>query len=134
LAPGREPLGIDKILMQMSRPDPVVSNQATYALATSYFGVDQTQWPDNFQPYNFTNLPEARIGSGCHGFLLAPNCGQCLFDNICNTLGAQIQAAGFVRTGQIVSRQTANTLVEAALGGTVNCDDLSTPDMNEACP
>lgn len=133
LAPNREPLGSENILLQMSMPDPVVSNNASRALATSYYGTEMSDWGPNFQTYDFENLPQATEGSGCHSFLLAPVCGQCLFDNICNTLGSQIQAAAFVRAGQVLERNTVNTLVETALGGTVQCDDLSTPNMNEAC-
>lgn len=134
LSPMRTPLGANNVLLQMSMPDPVVSNDASHALATAYYGTSMADWGPNFQPYDFTVLPQATQGSGCHSFLLAPVCGQCLFDNICNTLGSQIQAAAFVRAGQVLERNTVNTLVETALGGTVQCDDLSTPNMNEACP
>src|SRR5262249_26990621 len=129
LFPGRVPLGSENIMLQMSEPDPVVSNQATHALATALYGTSSQHWPQNYQRSDFTRLPQATVGSGCHGFLLGPLCGQCLYDNICNTLSAQVQAAGFIRTGTIISRNTANTLVEQAIGPPVQCDDLTTPDM-----
>lgn len=102
-------LGPDKVLIQMSRPDLVVNNQATLLLGLSYGrDLDLTMMPfasndDRFQIYDFSELGEATMGSGCHGWLLAPTCGRVdmngapdLPDVLCNTIGAQQQAAGFI--------------------------------------
>lgn len=101
-------LGAENVLIQMSRPDPVVSNQASLLLGIAYGrDLDLTMVPfvsndERFQIYDFSmlNRPE---GSGCHGWLLAPSCGQVdmngapnLPDILCNTIGAQQQAAGFL--------------------------------------
>ncbi len=102
------PLGRDKVLMQMSRPDPVVPNITSGLLGIAY-GMDVSFIPTangisvdsndtNFAVYDFSMLPQATVGSGCHGFILAPTCGTDLIDTLCNTLGAQQQAAVFVDT------------------------------------
>lgn len=88
--------GVDNVLMQMSLPDPVVTNLATYALAYSGYGIPPGN--NRLQIYDFTTLPNATVQSGCHGFILAPTCGACLVDTLCNTLGAQEQAALFLET------------------------------------
>lgn len=88
--------GVDNVLMQMSLPDPVVTNLATYALAYSGYGIAPGN--ERLQIYDFSALPNARVQSGCHGFILAPICGECLVDTLCNTLGAQEQAARFLES------------------------------------
>ncbi len=109
------PLGPENILMQMSRPDPVVPNSSSLLLGLAYdFDLDLTTDPftsndTHFAIYDFTGLPQATMGSGCHGFLLAPTCGAFnedgtpnLPDILCNTAGAQIQAAGFLESSGTV--------------------------------
>ncbi|MCK6550539.1 hypothetical protein L6R52_32175 [Myxococcota bacterium] len=94
LSDGRTPIGPDKVLIQMSLPDPVVPNDASYALGRSYgFALDGSD--DNFQIFDFSGVT-APTSSGCHSFLLAPICGECLVDTICNSFGAQQQAARFI--------------------------------------
>jgi hypothetical protein len=108
-------LGPENILMQMSRPDPVVTNSSSLLLGLAYgFDLDPTVEPfasndEHFQIWDFTGLPQTMSGSGCHGFLLAPICGAIndngtpnLPDILCNTAGAQIQAAGFLESGGAV--------------------------------
>jgi hypothetical protein len=116
--PGRMPIGVAKVLMQMSKPDPVVPNVSAYALATGYgFKIDGTD--PHFEIYDFTNAPAAHVGSGCHAFLLAPICGQCLFDNLCQSLGAQLQAAEFIDTEGATIGPEVRTI--PALGAAVDC-------------
>lgn len=94
--PGRPAnLGADRVLMQISQPDPVVANIASRQLGSAY-GFDVMGGDEHYQVFDFTNLPNATQGSGCHGFLVAPICGACLEATLCNTFGAQIQAAGFI--------------------------------------
>jgi hypothetical protein len=102
-------LGTDKILMQMSQPDPVVPNVATQLLASGYGFLGANGPTDHFQIYDFSDrasYPQAFAGSGCHGFLLAPTCGRigatALQDAFCNTVGAQTQAAAFLESGGAV--------------------------------
>lgn len=98
-----EALGLENILIQMSVPDPVVNNAATGLLAASY-GLatldlqtgTATPTSDRFQIFDFSALPQAAQGSGCHGFILAPTCGVDLVDSICNSIGAQAQAGAFL--------------------------------------
>jgi pimeloyl-ACP methyl ester carboxylesterase len=111
---GRTPFGADKLLMQMSLPDPVVSNEASIDLARSYF--EQGEESGSFTTYDFSTLPNARVGSGCHSFLLAPVCGECLTDNICNSLGAQVEATAFVTTGTRLTEAQRQGAVGAATG------------------
>jgi hypothetical protein len=109
--PGRMPLGSDRILFQMSKPDLVVSNQSTDALTRALYPMPNGSngAGDNLQIYDFTKTTASTRGTGCHGFLLGPLCGQCdhpdlssnLFDALCHSLGAQQQAAKFVATGMI---------------------------------
>ena len=94
-------LGLENVLIQMALPDPVVPNIATRIMAGAY-GLPATSPPPGagrFQVYDFSALPQATQGSGCHGWLLAPTCGLCLQDNLCKTIGAQQQAATFLETG-----------------------------------
>jgi hypothetical protein len=107
------PLGPENVLIQMSLPDPVVPNTASLLLGQAYgFDVDvdaRTSADEHFTIYDFRALPQAQTGSGCHGFLLAPTCGMInpngtpnLADVICNTIGAQQQAAGFIESSGTV--------------------------------
>jgi hypothetical protein len=58
------------------------------------------------------------MGGGCHGFLLAPTCGQCVEDTLCTTFGAQQQAAGFVDSGGMSVGPRRPTM---PLGGVIDC-------------
>jgi hypothetical protein len=105
--PARMPLTPAKILMQMSLPDPVVPNVSAFALAAAYgFKIDGSD--PHFQIYDFRMHPQSMQGTGCHPFLLAPVCGHCaptanvgaaIQDNLCQSLGAQHQAADFIASG-----------------------------------
>lgn len=114
LAAGRTPLGANKVLIQMSMPDPVVSNDASYALARGYGFTPGVS--DNFQTYDFTSITRPE-GSGCHSFLLAPICGACLNDLLCTTFGAQIQASTFVASGGAIVAPQKQDL------GALDCDN-----------
>lgn len=121
-----EPLGnsvgvpsttIDKLLMQVATPDLVIPNLSSQLLGNAY-GFDLMSMDPQYQAYDFTSAPAAGVGTGCHGFLLAPTCGACALDALCQTFGAQAQAATFLATGGMtVGPQTPDTL----LGGAVNC-------------
>lgn len=113
------PLTKEKILIQMSKPDPVVANVSTYALAQAY-GIKTDGSDNHFQPYDFTGLPAATQGSGCHAWLLAPRCGRCLIDVLCQTLGAQIQAAQFVNSSAATVTPKTPAMV---LPGTPACSN-----------
>lgn len=100
-------IGSNQVMIQMVQPDPVVTNLSSVALAGAYGYLPAATSPlaDHFQVYDMTALPQAASGSGCHGFLLTPiasngeACGACLTEALCNSLGAQIQAAGFLEGG-----------------------------------
>jgi hypothetical protein len=106
--PGRMPITPDRVLIQMSKPDLVVANVSTEALARGLYG-SMPGPGDNLQIYDFTHTMASTRGTGCHGFLLGPLCGRCdhavatdgLVDNLCNSIGAQQQAANFIATGRI---------------------------------
>lgn len=103
-------VGNANILMQMSLPDPVVPNAATGILAATYGFADLnrmtgmiTPTDEQFQIYDFSALPQATIGSGCHGWILQPTCGRLdmdgdldVADALCNSIGAQEQAGSFL--------------------------------------
>lgn len=111
-----QPFGAGKVLLQVAQPDPVFSNASSRALASAFgFRTDGTD--DHYQIYDFATLPSATQGSGCHPFLLAPVCGRCLIDTICQTVGAQTQAAGFIDSGAT----TIESKVSNAFG--FNCDN-----------
>lgn len=102
--------GVDNILMQVSMPDPVIPNVASEALGAAYgFATDNTS--GGYQVYDFSMLPQATMGFGCHGFLLAPVCGACFLDTLCMTFGAQQQAATFIATeGEIVGNRVPDSI------------------------
>jgi len=100
----RPALGSDRVLQQVALPDPVIANETSFALGGAYGFVDLMAMPPmptslRFQLYDFTTAPRA---TGCHGFLLQPGdpiggfCGTDINDAVCNTYGAQAQAAGFL--------------------------------------
>ncbi|MCB9646361.1 MAG: hypothetical protein H6730_07145 [Deltaproteobacteria bacterium] len=99
-------IGAQNVMIQMAQPDPVVSNLASIALAGSYgYLTPNSPLASHFEVFDMTALPQASVGSGCHGFLLSPlasngeACGACLTEALCNSIGAQIQAAGFLEAG-----------------------------------
>jgi hypothetical protein len=103
---GAQPIGANKVLLQMAIPDPVVPNGTTRALANAYgFSLTDNSDTSRFQTYDFGT---ATPGS-CHGFILAPleRCGGqdlppgigSVTAAICTTLGAQQQAVRFIGTG-----------------------------------
>lgn len=105
-SPGTSVTRSQRILMQIAKPDLVVPNGSSFALAAAYgFKPDDTD--PHFQVYDFTRDPASLQGSGCHGFLLGPICGRCthqnpveaVADGLCNTFGAQAQAVAFVTSG-----------------------------------
>ena len=87
--------GASNILMQVSVPDPVVPNVTSESLRDR-LGLTGT---DAYQVYDFSALPNANVGGGCHGFILAAVCGECLQDALCTTAGAQAQAVTFIGSG-----------------------------------
>lgn len=89
------PLTADRILMQVSQPDPVVFNTASAQLGAAY-GFDLVNGDPRYQVYDFSMFPNATMGGGCHGFILSPSCGQCVNDTLCYTFGAQQQAAAYL--------------------------------------
>lgn len=115
------PMGVgrDNVLLQMATDDPVVPNEATGLLAVSYglASLDLatgriTPTSERFQIYDFTALPQSRIGSGCHGFILQPSCGGLdmngdldVADALCNSIGAQLQAGEFLLNQMTVADQ-----------------------------
>lgn len=113
---GRTPFGSENLHMQMSLPDPVVSNEASIDLARSLFASEGGEESDSFTTFDFSALPNATVGSGCHSFLLAPVCGRCLTDNICNSLGAQVEATSFVTFGRRLTTAERNAAVQQATG------------------
>jgi pimeloyl-ACP methyl ester carboxylesterase len=121
-----ERLGTDKLLMQISQPDPVVPNIASQLLGGAYGFLADGAPTDRYQVYDFsdaTRYPQARNGSGCHGFLLAPICGNlqlgpaALVDGFCNTVGSQTQAASFLESGGT----RVGPKRPASLGPNLNC-------------
>lgn len=99
--------GADRILMQISQPDPVLTNTASQQLAAA-LGFDLVGGDDRYQVYDFSNLPASSETFGCHGFLVDPRCGECFEAALCNTFGAQSQAATFIATrGATIQGQTA---------------------------
>ncbi|MCA9556112.1 MAG: hypothetical protein KC933_39165, partial [Myxococcales bacterium] len=99
-------IGPQNVMIQMAQPDPVVSNLASIALAGSYgYLTEGSPLASHFEVFDMSALPQAAEGSGCHGFLLSPlasngeACGACLTEALCNSIGAQIQAAGFLEAG-----------------------------------
>lgn len=114
-----EPLGTNRLLLQMSRPDPVVHNPSTLRLANAY-GFDLAGGDRRFQTYDFTGRPGAETGGGCHGFLLQPSCGRCPQEALCATFGAQQQAAAFVNSAGMT---VADQLPMSLLGGMINCQN-----------
>lgn len=110
------PFGADGILMQVSRPDPVIPNPASARLGTAYgFDLENS---DNYRVYDFRTFPEAMVGTGCHLFLFSPSCGACFQDNLCYTFGAQRQAALWIDSG---GAPAASPRPETLLGGMINC-------------
>jgi hypothetical protein len=117
-------LGLDNVLIQMATDDPVVPNAATALLAASYGLADldlrtgtATPTSDRFQIYDFTALPQSRIGSGCHGWILQPTCGGFdmngdldVADALCNSIGAQLQAGEFLLNQMSVADQRPATV------------------------
>jgi pimeloyl-ACP methyl ester carboxylesterase len=103
---GAQPIGADKMLIQMAIPDPVVPNGTSRALANAYgFSLTDNSATSRFQTYDFgTATP-----GNCHGFILAPleRCGGQdqapgigrVTAAICTTLGAQQQAVRFIGSG-----------------------------------
>lgn len=120
--------GPDNILMQMVIPDPVVTNMSSVFLAGAYGFLPPENNPraDHFQTYDLSALPQASTGGGCHGFLFTPIassggtdvCGECLIDALCNTLGAQEQAATFLESGGMTVGPPRPNLV----AGLFSCD------------
>ncbi len=109
--------GTDAILMQVSIPDIIVTSSASEALAERY-DFSTTEDPQ-YQGYDCSVSPSS---FGGHGFLLAPVCGACPQETLCNTIGAQIQAATFAASdGQVISAQTPETL------GGLSCDNPCLP-------
>src|SRR5262249_9790175 len=106
--------------MQISFPDPVVSNQSSFALAAGYgFKTDGTD--PHFQIYDFRMAPASSAGGrGCHAVILPPLCGDCppggdagaaIQDNLCQSLGAQHQAADFIASsGAQITPQPSMTM------------------------
>jgi pimeloyl-ACP methyl ester carboxylesterase len=120
--PMRPALGTDRVMQQMALPDPVVANLSSFLLGGAYGFVDlATQMPtsDQFQIYDFTAAPN----DSCHGWLLTFGdplsgfCGADINDAICNTYGAQAQAAAFVDSaGMTVGPQQPTDI-----GGIIQC-------------
>ena len=116
-------LGVDRVLMQMSRPDPVITNVAARFLADAY-GLDVNDPAGPYQLYDFSALPQSQVGSGCHSFLLAPICGECVAEALCETIGAQTQAAVFLETeGQTITGQRPSAIP----GFVPSCDNPCGP-------
>ena len=100
-------VGSKQVMMQMVLPDPVVTNLSSFALAGAYgfLPAETSPLADHFEIFDMSALPQASDGSGCHGFLFTPiasngeACGACLTEALCNSLGAQIQAASFLESG-----------------------------------
>lgn len=113
-------IGADNLLMQMSLPDPVVTNEATFILAALYGFVDGQGVPnERLQIWDFSMVPAGSVSSGCHGFILAPGvldggnflfCGDDVVDALCNTIGAQEQAASFSLDQANISPQRPATV------------------------
>lgn len=88
-----------KQLMQMAKPDPVIPNAATQAL----WGVSSLKRGGAADPalQTWEGSPLAGNNS-CHSFLLSPVCApkdatpSCLNAAVCQTIGAQQQAIGFL--------------------------------------
>ena len=113
--PMRPPnLGSDNVLLQISRPDPVVPNFTSEQLGAAY-GFDVAGEDERYQVYDFS----AFEGDNCHGFLLAPACGACFEEQLCRTFGAQVQAATFLGTGGAM----AGPQVPDSLAGVIDCND-----------
>ncbi len=91
-------LGTDGIMMQVAIPDLVVPNVMSESLAGVY-GFSTSGPVGPYQAYDFSRLPEATSGLGCHDFLLEPSCGVCFEEALCATFGAQEQSATFIASG-----------------------------------